>query len=402
MKPIPFSPPDVTQAEIDAVVEVLRSGWITSGPRTQSFEAGLSDLGGTRRTVALSSATAALELTLRTLRIGRGDEVITTAYTYTASASVIDHVGADIVLVDTLPGTFDMDPEAVAAAITSKTKAIIAVDLAGVMYDHRRLVAVADASAKQFSPASDLQEALGRVAVIADGAHSVGAVNVDGPSGSAADFTCYSFHAVKNLTTAEGGAVTWRGDLPVDHDELYQRIRRSSLHGQTKDALAKSAAGSWEYDIVETGYKANMTDIQAALGLVQLERYPAMIDHRHAVADVYNGFLDGLAEPRALRGDGWRSSAHLYMVRLPFGDPALRNRMIAELAEDGISTNVHYKPLPLLTAYRNLGFDIADFPNARQAFESEVTLPLYSTLSLEDAERVGTAVADWIRKQARA
>lgn len=396
---IPFSPPDIDETDIQAVLDALRSGWITTGPRCAAFEQEISALSGTRRAVALSSATAALELTLRTLGVGPGDEVITTAYTYSASASVIAHVGARIVLVDTAPGSFDMDADAVAAALTPHTKAIIAVDLAGVMYDHARLLEMARAATSVFNPSSTLQESLGRVAVIADAAHSLGATGTTGPSGSVADFTCFSFHAVKNLTTAEGGAVTWRADLPVDHDDLYQRIRRNSLHGQTKDALAKSGPGSWEYDIVETGYKANMTDLQAALGRSQLARYPQMMGRRHEIARLYDSALGGVARPRPLAGDGWLSSAHLYMLTLPGATVEQRNRMIADLAEQGISTNVHYKPLPLMTAYRNLGFTIADYPNALRAFEQEITLPLYSPLSLEDADRVAERATAWLRKE---
>lgn len=396
---IPFSPPDIDETDVKAVLDALRSGWITTGPRCAAFEEEISALSGTRRTVVLNSATSALELTLRALGVGPGDEVITTAYTYSASASVIDHVGAKIVLVDTLPESFDMDADAVAAAFTPRTKAVIAVDLAGVMYDHTRLLEIADAAATTFTPSSDLQASLGRVAVIADGAHSVGATDAARPSGSVADFTCFSFHAVKNLTTAEGGAVTWRADLPVDHDDLYQRIRRNSLHGQTKDALAKTGLGSWEYDIVETGYKANMTDLQAALGRSQLARYPQMVDRRHEIARLYDSVLGEVARPRPLAGDGWRSSAHLYMLTLPGATAEQRNRMILDLAEQGISTNVHYKPLPMLTAYRNLGFSIVDYPNALRAFEREITLPLYSRLSLVDAGRVAEAAAAWLRKE---
>lgn len=396
MKQIPFSPPDITEQEIQAVTDVLRSGWITSGPTTKAFEEDLSSACGTRRTVCLASATAALELTLRALQIGPGDEVITTAYTYTASASVIDHVGAQIVLVDTEPGSFDMSIANVEAAMSPRTKAIIAVDLAGVIFDHSALIKLADSKSTDFTPAGDLQGALGRVAVIADAAHSFGAHRSGRPSGSLADFTCFSFHAVKNLTTAEGGAVTWRPDLDVDHDEVYQRIRRNSLHGQTKDALAKTSAAAWEYDIVEPGYKANMTDIQAALGRVQLSRYEQMVDHRHRIAGIYDDLLGSSVERRLHAGSDWRSSAHLYMVRLPSRSSGERNQLIADLARQGINTNVHYKPLPLLTAYRNLGFDPSDFPHALAAFENEVTLPLYSVLDPEDAVRVGESVLSWL------
>lgn len=399
MNTIPFSPPDIDESDVQAVLEVLRSGWITTGPQTAAFEQELSQLCGTRRTVALNSATAALELSLRALGIGEGDEVITTAYTYTASASVVEHVGARIVLVDTLPGSFDMDPDAVAAAITDRTKAIVAVDLAGVVYDHGRLLDIAEEAAERFVPSSPLQEALGRVAVIADAAHSLGARGEAGRSGSIADFSSFSFHAVKNLTTGEGGALTWRADLDLDHDDLYRSVRRNSLHGQTKDALAKTGAAAWEYDIVNPGYKANMTDIAAALGRSQLARYDAMLDHRHRIIDIYDAELDERVSPRRHRGEGWRSSGHLYMTTMPVTSVERRNAMIEELAAQGVSTNVHYKPLPLLTAYRNLGFSIAGFPNAAAMYEAEVTLPLYSTLSEDDARRVVSAVNDWISKE---
>lgn len=398
-RPVPFSPPDISDADIEAVVEVLRSGWITTGPQCAAFEEELSAFCGTARTVVLSSATAALELTLRALGVGPGDEVITSAYTYTASASVIDHVGARIVLVDTLDGSYTMDAEAVASAMTPRTKAVIAVDLAGVMYDHGLLRDIAGQKAGEFRPSSPLQEELGRVAVIADAAHSVGATSADGRSGTVADFTCFSFHAVKNLTTAEGGAVTWRPDLPVEHGALYRRIRRNALHGQTKDALAKTTPGAWEYDIAETGYKANMTDIQAALGRRQLARYPEMMDRRHEVARIYGEVLQDVAQPPVLSGEGWRSSAHLYMLRVPSASEEQRNRMISDLASQGISTNVHYKPLPLFTAYRNLGFRIEDFPRALDAFQKEITLPLYSTLADEDASRVAESASAWLRKE---
>lgn len=392
MKQIPFSPPDITEAEIEAVTRVLRSGWITSGPETKAFEAELSERCGTARTVSLSSATAALELTLRALGIGPGDEVITTAYTYTASASVIDHVGATIVLVDTEPGSFDMSIAQVESAMTPRTKAIIAVDLAGVMFDHQQLINLAEANADSFRASSPLQEEIGRVAVIADAAHSFGAVRSGKPSGSLADFTCFSFHAVKNLTTAEGGAVTWRDNLVADPESLYNAVRRNSLHGQTKDALAKSSAGAWEYDILEPGFKANMTDIQAALGRVQLSRYDSMLRSRHHIVEIYDQILGDSVGTRAHTGSDWSSSAHLYMVSLHGYDAEGRNRLIQLLAERGINTNVHYKPLPMLTAYSNLGFDIAHFPNASQSFSTELTLPLYSILSAEDAQHVAESV----------
>lgn len=388
MNTIPFSPPDIGEAEIDAVTQVLRSGWITSGPQTRQFEEELSEYCGTRRTVGLSSATAALEMTLRVLGIGPGDEVITTAYTYTASASVIDHTGATIVLTDVEPNGFDMSLAAAEAAVTPRTKAIIAVDLAGVIYPHEKLRDLAASLASAFTPNNPLQEALGRIAIIADAAHSFGAFNETGLSGSVADFTCFSFHAVKNLTTAEGGSITWRSDLPVDHDALYDTIRQYSLHGQTKDALAKSSSASWEYDIVIPGFKSNMTDIQAAIGRVQLSRYADMLSKRHALVELYDSFLGEGMVSQIHAGETWRSSAHLYMVRLPELGAGRRNTIIQSLADEGINTNVHYKPLPLLTAYRNLGFSMKDYPNARQSFENEITLPLYSTLDPTDAKRV--------------
>lgn len=386
---IPFSPPDITDAEISEVADALRSGWITTGPKTKCLERELAAYCGTDTAVCLNSATSALELTLRLLGVGPGDEVITTAYTYTASASPVVHVGAKLVLADCLPGSYEIDYDAAAAAVTPKTKVIIPVDVAGILCDYPRLLQIAEAKRGIFSPANALQEKLGRIAIVADGAHSLGAHAGAVRSGALADFTTFSFHAVKNLTTAEGGAVTWRRELGLDSAALYRDYMLMSLHGQSKDALAKTKPGAWEYDVVAPLYKCNMTDVCAAIGLSQLRRYPQMLETRMRLVKLYNSLLAdaGLELPQHFRG-GSTSSCHLYPVRLTGKNSEQRNAVIDHLAEKGIAANVHYKPLPLLTAYRNLGFDIADYPNAYRRFTNEVTLPLYSTLTEENAALV--------------
>lgn len=385
---IPFSPPDITEEEIAAVADVLRSGWITTGPKTKEFEREIAAYCGTDRAVCLNSATACMELTLRLFGIGPGDEVITSAYTYTASASVIDHVGAKIVLVDTAPGSYEMDYDALASAITPRTKAVIPVDVGGILCDYARILSIVGEKRALFEPANAIQSQLGRVLVLADAAHSFGACRDGKRSGAFADFTSFSFHAVKNLTTAEGGAITWRRDLGLDDEAVYKRFQLMSLHGQSKDALAKDRLGGWEYDIVEPLYKCNMTDIMAAIGLVQLRRYPELLAKRRRLVELYNRLLEGRGVEHAphIRKDG-DSSFHLYLTRLTGKGEAERNAVIEAMAREGVASNVHYKPLPMLTAYKNLGFNIGDYPNALAQYQNELTLPLYSTLTEEDAER---------------
>ena len=387
-KRISFSPPDITQAELDEVADAQRSGWITTGPHTKEFEREIALFAQAERSATFASATAALECALRAFGIGPGDEVITSAYTYTASCSVICHVGATPVLCDVAPGSYEMDYDALPDLVTERTRAVIPVDIAGRMVDYDRLFAALDSASDRWKPATELQSAFDRVIVLADAAHSFGATCQGRPSGSVADFTAFSFHAVKNLTTAEGGAFGWRAGA-FDSDELYRRFMLQSLHGQTKDALAKNRAGAWEYDIAFPGWKCNMTDIQAALGLAQLRRYPASLARRRAIVERYERNL-GECDVELLRhyGEDFESSGHLMLVRLTGKSSAFRNALIERMADDGVATNVHYKPLPLLTAYRDLGFAIADFPNALAQFENEVTLPLHTLLSDEDVDYV--------------
>lgn len=394
-KNIPFSPPDMTQAEIDAVTEVLRSGWITTGPKTKEFEREIAAYCGTEKAVCLNSATACLELTLRLFGIGPGDEVITSAYTYTATASVIDHIGARIVLIDTAPGSYEMDYEKLEAAVTERTKAVIPVDVGGVLCDYRRVFSIVEGKRTLFRSSGEMQEQLGRVLVLADAAHSFGAYRGGTRSGGFADFTSFSFHAVKNLTTAEGGAVTWRPDLGLDSEEVYKRYQLMSLHGQSKDALSKERLGGWEYDVAAPLYKCNMTDISAAIGLVQLRRYQALLEKRRELVRLYDSLLENRGvEPARHLKEGESSSCHLYLTRLTGKGEAERNAVIEAMAQVGVSANVHYKPLPLLTAYKNLGFSIGDYPNALAQYQNEVTLPLYSTLRPEDIGRVCEALTD--------
>lgn len=386
---ISFSPPDITQEEIDEVVDTLRSGWITTGPKTKLFEEKVANYTNASKAVCFNSATSAMEMTLRLLGVGEGDEVITSAYTYTASASVIHHVGAKIVLVDTAKDSFEMDYEKLEHAITGKTKAIIPVDIAGVMCDYDKIFEIVNNKQSLFSPSNEIQKAIGRVVVLADGAHSFGARYKGKKSGEIADFTCFSFHAVKNLTTAEGGAVTW-GDIPsIDNDEIYRKYMLLSLHGQTKDALSKTDLGSWEYDIIYPAYKCNMTDIMASLGLAQLKRYDGILERRKQIIDMYDKALEnGLTTSLIHFTEEASSSGHLYLVRLNDKDEAYRNMVIKKMAEKGIATNVHYKPLPMHTAYKNLGFDIKDYPNAFDMYRNEITLPLHTLLSDEEVEYV--------------
>lgn len=390
---VAFSPPDITEEEIQEVADTLRSGWITTGPRTKEFERRIAERCRTERAACLGSATACMEMTLRVMGIGPGDEVITTAYTYTATCSVICHVGARPVLVDTIPGSFEMDPEKAAEAVTERTKAIICLDLAGIVYcGYERIFQIAEEKKHMFRPANERQKALGRLLVLADSAHAFGAARDGKMCGELADFTCFSFHAVKNLTTAEGGAVTWSGAVTragIDSEELYREYMLLSLHGQSKDALAKTQAGAWEYDIVAPLYKCNMTDIQAALGLVQLKRYDAVLERRKSLIERYDAAWKGFPV-QALNhfGDGSDSSGHLYLTRLPGKSREECNQIITRMAEQGIAANVHYKPLPLLSAYRNMGFDIHQYPNAYAQFENEITLPLHTCLTDEQQEYV--------------
>ncbi len=386
---VPFSPPDITEAEIQEVAEALRSGWITTGPRTKALEKKIAAYVGTAMCVCLNSQTACAEMALRVLGIGPGDEVITCAYTYTASASIIDHIGAKIVMVDTQKDSLEMDYDAVEAAITEKTKAIIPIDLAGIVCDYDRLFEIAERKKELFHPNGEIQEALGRIAIMADNAHSFGASRGGKMAGSIADFSSFSFHAVKNLTTAEGGALTWRTIEGIDDAEIYKKLQLLSLHGQSKDALAKTQLGAWEYDIVGPWFKCNMTDVAAAIGLKQLERYPALLARRREIIEQYDAALKPLGvEVLPHYTDEASSSGHLYLTRIPGITVEQRNEIIIKMAERGVACNVHYKPLPMFTAYRNLGFDIADYPNAYAHFANEISLPLHTRLTQEDIEYV--------------
>ena len=389
MKKILFSPPDIGEKEIVAVGEVLRSGWITTGPQTKEFERRIAAYCHTEKAVCLNSATACMESVLRLLGIGPGDEVIVPAYTYTATASVVCHVGAKLVLIDVGRDSFELDYERIASLITEKTKVIMPVDLGGVMCDYERIRSAVMSKQSLFVPANELQQRIGHVVILADAAHAFGAQRQGAMCGSVADFTSFSFHAVKNLTTAEGGAVTWRTIPGVDNEWIYKQFQLLSLHGQSKDALAKTQLGAWEYDIVSPAYKCNMTDIMAAIGLVQLERYADLLARRKEIIDRYDRVL-AKAPVRVLKhfGTDYRSSGHLYLVRLTGKTAEERNRVIEQMAERGIATNVHYKPLPMMTAYKRLGFNIADYPNAYAMYENEITLPLHTRLSDEDVDYV--------------
>lgn len=396
---IPFSPPDIGEAEIAQVADTLRSGWITTGPKTKELERQVASFCHTSRAVCLNSATAAMELTLHQLGIGPGDEVITCAYTYTASASVVCHVGAKLVLVDCQKEDYQMDYDALERAITPRTKAIIPVDLGGVVCDYDRIFEIVERKKALFTPSDNkIQQALGRVAVMADAAHAFGAQWHGRMCGEIADFTCFSFHAVKNFTTAEGGAVTWR-DLPgIDNEEIYKNYMLLSLHGQSKDALAKTQLGAWEYDIVMPGYKCNMTDIMAAIGLAQMQRYPDLLARRKQIITRYNQVMDTLPVSYLRHyGEDFASSGHLYLVRLNGCDEQFRNDFIVKMAEREIATNVHYKPLPMHTAYKKLGFDIKDYPNAFAMYRNEVTLPLHTLLTDEQVEFLLETFAQLLR-----
>ena len=386
---ISFSPPDISEAEINEVAAALRSGWITTGPRTKELERKTAAYVGTERAVCLNSQTACAEMALRLMGIGEGDEVITSAYTYTASASVIEHVGAKIVLVDCQENSLEMDYDAMEAAITDKTKAIIPVDIAGIPCDYDRIFAIVESKKHLFKPNNDLQKALGRIAVMADTAHAFGATWHGKPVGSVADFSSFSWHAVKNFTTAEGGALSWRTIDGVDNEDIYKQLQLFSLHGQSKDALAKTQLGAWEYDIVGTWYKCNMTDIMAAIGLTQFERYPAMLARRKEIIGKYDATLKPLGvEVLPHYTDEYESSGHLYLTRVPNITAEQRNEIIIKMAEEGVACNVHYKPLPMHTAYKKLGFDIKDYPNAYKHFANEISLPLHTKLTDEEVAYV--------------
>ncbi len=387
MRNIPFSPPDITDVEIDSVVSVLKSGWITTGPKTKLFENQIAEFCHTEKAVCLSSQTACAEMTLRILGIGPGDEVIVPAYTYTATASIVCHIGAKPVIIDCAENSFEMDYDKVEAAINERTKVIIPVDLAGVMCDYDRIYDIVERKKHLFRPSSEMQEKYGRIIVMCDGAHALGAQRNGKMCGEVADFTNFSFHAVKNLTTGEGGAVTWKNAEGINNDELYRQYMLFSLHGQTKDTYAKNKGTSWEYDVVKTQYKCNMPDILAALGLAQLSRYDDILNRRHQLIKKYNeAFADLPVEVLDHASEDHRSSGHLYFVRFTGKDEEYRNAFFKRMAQNGVICNVHFKPLPLLTAYKELGYDIKDYPNAYNMFKNQLTLPLNTTLSDEDVE----------------
>ena len=386
---IPFSPPDMSEEEIEEVIDTLKSGWITTGPKVKEFEREIAEYCHTSKAVCLNSATACMEMTLRLLGIGPGDEVITSAYTYTASCSVICHVGATPVLVDVKKDSFEMDYDQLADKITDKTKAIIPVDLAGIMCDYDKIFEVVEAKKNVFKANNEIQKAFNRIIVLADAAHAFGASRKGKMCGEVADFTSFSFHAVKNLTTAEGGAVVWKDIKGIDNEWIYKQYQLLSLHGQTKDALNKTKLGAWEYDIMLPAYKCNMTDIMGGIGLAQLKRYPKLLARRKEIIDKYNEGFKGLnIQVLNHYNETHQSSGHLYLTRINGITLEQRNKIIELMAEKGIACNVHYKPLPMLTAYKNLGFDIADYPNAYNQFINEITLPLHTKLTDEEVEYV--------------
>lgn len=389
MRSIPFSPPDITDAEIEAVADTLRSGWITTGPKTKEFENRVAKFFGTSKAVALGSCTAALETTLRILGIGEGDEVIVSAYTYTASASVIAHVGAKIVMVDTSPESFLIDPQKVAEAITERTKAVIPVDIAGKMCNYEEIFKAVESKKHLFKANNDIQRLFNRVIVLADSAHGFGSSRHGVMSGSVADFTAFSLHAVKTITSAEGGIATWRDVEGLDNEWLYNQYMLYSLHGQTKDALHKNLAGSWEYDIVIPGYKCNMTDIQASIALVQLDRFKEIQGRRCDIIKMYDLAMDemGVGYLHHVNKE-FVTSCHIYLTRVPNIGHRERNEIINRMAELGVACNVHFKPLPMMTAYKNMGFDIANYPNAYAHYKNEITLPLHTKLTDDDVKYV--------------
>ena len=384
-----FSPPDISELEINEVVEALKSGWITTGPKTKEFERRIADYCNVNRAVCLNSQTACAEMALRILGIGEGDEVIVPAYTYTASASIVYHVGAKVVFVDVQKDSLEINYEELEKAITERTKAIIPVDLAGIPCDYDRIFSILENKKSLFKPNNEIQKAIGRVAVCADAAHAFGATLNGKKIGSIADFTSFSFHAVKNLTTAEGGALTWKTISGIDDEEIYHQLQLYSLHGQNKDALAKTKLGAWEYDIKGTWYKCNMTDIHAGIGLAQLSRYDEILKRRKEIITRYdNAFRPLGVQTLNHYTENHQSSGHLYITRVPNITLEQRQEIIVKMAEAGIACNVHYKPLPMMTAYINLGFDIKNYPNSYEQFKNEITLPLHTCLTDEDIEYV--------------
>lgn len=399
MRNIPFSPPDITELEINEVIEALKSGWITTGKRTKTFENNIAQYVGTSRAVALNSQTAAAEMTLRVLGIGPGDEVIVPAYTYTASASVVEHVGAKIVMLDIKEDTFEINYDAIADAITEKTKAIIPVDIGGRICDYDRIYTAIESKRDLFKANNDIQKLYNRVIVVADSAHGFGAMYKGKHSGTFADFTTFSFHAVKNLTTAEGGAVTWRDVEGLDNDWLYNQYMLYSLHGQNKDAFHKDRPGNWEYDILMPAYKCNMTDMAAALGLKQLERYPSILARRRQIISRYDeAFLPYGVKRLVHYDEEMASSGHLYLIRVPGIEVEERNEIISQMAENGVTCNVHYKPLPMMTAYKNMGFDIKDYSNAYNQYKNVISLPLHTCLTDEDVDYVIEKFVEQIKR----
>lgn len=397
---IQFSPPDVSELEIEEVVKAFRSGWITTGPKTKLFEQKIAEYCGTSKAVCLNSATAALEMVLRILGVGPGDEVITSAYTYTASASVINHIGAKIIFVDTAKDSYEMDYEQLANAITERTKVIVPVDIGGVICDYSKVYAIVESKKHMFKPNNDIQRAYGRIVISSDAAHSMGSIQNGKMAGSIADFTSFSFHAVKNLTTAEGGAVTWRDHDGIDNDKIYKEMMLWSLHGQSKDALNKMKLGSWEYDIVYTGYKCNMTDLTAAFGLAQLQRFNGLLARRKQIYEIYNRELTGLncIHLKHDISEDTQGNCHLYLLRINGITEEQRGDIILKMAEAGIACNVHFKPLPMMTAYKNLGFSIDDYPNAYAQYANEITLPMHTLLTDEEAKYVAKTLRSILEK----
>lgn len=396
---IPFSPPDISDEEINEVIDALKSGWITTGPKTKKLEKDLLEFTGTNKGVCLNSQTAAAEMTLRVLGIGQGDEVITSAYTYTATASVVEHVGAKIVLVDTQKENLEMDYEKLKQAINEKTKVIIPVDLGGVPCDYDKIFEIVEEKKNLFKANNDIQKAYNRIIVMADTAHALGAEYKGEKVGSIADFSNFSFHAVKNFTTAEGGYATWKDKEGIDNEKLYKKYQLLSLHGQSKDALSKTKLGAWEYDVIGPWYKCNMTDVLAGIGLAQVKRYPRLLKRRKEIIEKYDQAFRPLGIKSLNHFDqNHISSGHLYISQIPGIDTEQRNKIIEEMAEKGIACNVHYKPLPLLTAYKNLGFEIKDYPNAYNHYKNEITLPLHTKLSDDEVDYIIESFCEIVKK----
>lgn len=399
MRNIPFSPPDMTELEIQEVAEALRSGWITTGPKTKKFERQVAEYCNVNRAVCLNSQTACAEMALRVLGVGEDDEVIVPAYTYTATASVVCHVGAELKMIDVQKDSLEMDYDSMEEAITERTKVIIPVDLGGVPCNYDKIFEIVEKKKSLFRPKNQIQEAMGRISVNADAAHAFGANRHGKMIGSIADFTSFSFHAVKNLTTAEGGALTWKSIQGIDDEEIYKKLQLLSLHGQSKDALAKTQLGAWEYDVVGPWYKCNMTDIMAGIGLAQMKRYPGMLERRRKIIGKYDAAFKPLGvETLPHYTDNYLSSGHLYITRVPGITLEQRQEIIVKMAEAGIACNVHYKPLPMMTAYKNLGFDIKDYPNAYEHFVNEITLPLHTKLTDEEVEYVVEKYCEIVKK----